>query len=222
MTFLDIETAFDRESRKMTNKLNISQGNKKFFRDQHELYKKDQRESYICEIIDDLRQGHKPNIIHTVDIIKVTRMLSVLLQRILCCVLQAANISKIILISEIRNWKRKIKVLMQQNLKYCLWDSTAEKSIQKLTKHAQNKWTCTNKRVRIFEKSSFEPSRVLSSSNQILDFTNCQINSKIIGRIIPKVKSCSKRINTKLKRVNAWCKDIRNKYKLLEYCMYRV
>jgi RNA-directed DNA polymerase len=34
------------------------------------------------------------------------------------------------------------------------------------------------------------------------------------GRIIPKVKSCSRRISSKLKRVNDWCKDIRNKYKL--------
>jgi len=33
-------------------------------------------------------------------------------------------------------------------------------------------------------------------------------------RIIPKVKSCSRRISSKLKRVNDWCKDIRNKYKL--------
>ena len=34
------------------------------------------------------------------------------------------------------------------------------------------------------------------------------------GRIIPKVKSCSGRISSKLKKVNDWCKDIRNKYKL--------
>jgi hypothetical protein len=34
------------------------------------------------------------------------------------------------------------------------------------------------------------------------------------GRIIPKVKSCSKRISSKLKRVNEWCKESRNKYKL--------
>ncbi|WP_341756154.1 reverse transcriptase domain-containing protein [Candidatus Tisiphia endosymbiont of Nemotelus nigrinus] len=34
------------------------------------------------------------------------------------------------------------------------------------------------------------------------------------GKIIPKVKSCSKRISAKLKKVNDWCKDIRNKHKL--------
>lgn len=34
------------------------------------------------------------------------------------------------------------------------------------------------------------------------------------GTIIPKVKSCGKRISSKLKKVNDWCKDIRNKYKL--------
>jgi group II intron reverse transcriptase/maturase len=34
------------------------------------------------------------------------------------------------------------------------------------------------------------------------------------GRIIPKVKSCGKRISSKLKKVNDWCRDIRNKYKL--------
>lgn len=34
------------------------------------------------------------------------------------------------------------------------------------------------------------------------------------GRIIPKLKSSGKRINTKLKKVNDWCKGIRNKYKL--------
>jgi len=34
------------------------------------------------------------------------------------------------------------------------------------------------------------------------------------GRIIPKVKSCGKRISSKLKKVNDWCKEIRNKYKL--------
>jgi RNA-directed DNA polymerase len=34
------------------------------------------------------------------------------------------------------------------------------------------------------------------------------------GKIIPKVKSSGKRIRAKLKKVNDWCKDIRNKYKL--------
>lgn len=34
------------------------------------------------------------------------------------------------------------------------------------------------------------------------------------GRIIPKLKSSGKRISTKLKKVNDWCKGIRNKYKL--------
>ena len=34
------------------------------------------------------------------------------------------------------------------------------------------------------------------------------------GRIIPKVKSYGKRISSKLKKVNDWCKEIRNKYKL--------
>jgi group II intron reverse transcriptase/maturase len=34
------------------------------------------------------------------------------------------------------------------------------------------------------------------------------------GRIIPKVKSCGKRISSKLKKVNDWCKEIRNRYKL--------
>ena len=34
------------------------------------------------------------------------------------------------------------------------------------------------------------------------------------GRIVPKLKSCGKRIRSKLKRVNEWCKDIRNKHKL--------
>ena len=34
------------------------------------------------------------------------------------------------------------------------------------------------------------------------------------GRILPKVKSCGKRINAKLKKVKDWCKDIRNKHKL--------
>ena len=34
------------------------------------------------------------------------------------------------------------------------------------------------------------------------------------GNIIPKVKSCGKRISAKLKKVKDWCKDIRNKHKL--------
>lgn len=34
------------------------------------------------------------------------------------------------------------------------------------------------------------------------------------GRIIPKLKSCGKRIRSKLKKVNEWCKSIRNKHKL--------
>ena len=34
------------------------------------------------------------------------------------------------------------------------------------------------------------------------------------GRILPKVKSCGKRISAKLKKVRDWCKDIRNKHKL--------
>jgi len=34
------------------------------------------------------------------------------------------------------------------------------------------------------------------------------------GRIIPKVKSCSKRISSKLKKVNDWCKGIKDKHKL--------
>ena len=36
------------------------------------------------------------------------------------------------------------------------------------------------------------------------------------GYIIPMVKSCSKRINLKLKKVKDWCKGIRHRYKLLE------
>jgi RNA-directed DNA polymerase len=34
------------------------------------------------------------------------------------------------------------------------------------------------------------------------------------GGILPKVKSCGKRISAKLKKVRDWCKDIRNKHKL--------
>jgi hypothetical protein len=34
------------------------------------------------------------------------------------------------------------------------------------------------------------------------------------GRIIPKVKSCSKRISSKLRKIKDWCKYIRNKHKL--------
>ena len=34
------------------------------------------------------------------------------------------------------------------------------------------------------------------------------------GRIVPKVKSCGKRMSSKLKKVNDWCKYIRNKHKL--------
>ena len=34
------------------------------------------------------------------------------------------------------------------------------------------------------------------------------------GRIVPQLKSCGKRIRSKLKKVNDWCKDIRNKFKL--------
>lgn len=34
------------------------------------------------------------------------------------------------------------------------------------------------------------------------------------GLIIPKLKSCGKRIKSKLKRINEWCRDIRNKHKL--------
>ncbi len=34
------------------------------------------------------------------------------------------------------------------------------------------------------------------------------------GLLIPKLKSCGKRIRSKLKKVNEWCKSIRNKYKL--------
>jgi hypothetical protein len=34
------------------------------------------------------------------------------------------------------------------------------------------------------------------------------------GKIIPKLKSNGKRIRSKLKKVNGWCRDIRNKYKL--------
>jgi RNA-directed DNA polymerase len=34
------------------------------------------------------------------------------------------------------------------------------------------------------------------------------------GLIIPKLKSCGKRIRSKLKRVNEWCRAIRNKHKL--------
>ena len=34
------------------------------------------------------------------------------------------------------------------------------------------------------------------------------------GQTIPKVKSSGKRIRSKLKKVNDWCKAIRNKYKL--------
>lgn len=36
------------------------------------------------------------------------------------------------------------------------------------------------------------------------------------GKIIPKVKSCGKRINSKLKKVKEWCKEVRNKYKLTD------
>jgi group II intron reverse transcriptase/maturase len=34
------------------------------------------------------------------------------------------------------------------------------------------------------------------------------------GVIMPQLKSCGKRIRSKLKKVNDWCKDIRNKFKL--------
>jgi hypothetical protein len=34
------------------------------------------------------------------------------------------------------------------------------------------------------------------------------------GNIIPKVKSCGSRIRSKLKKVNDWCRGIRNKHKL--------
>jgi len=34
------------------------------------------------------------------------------------------------------------------------------------------------------------------------------------GRVIPKLKSCGKRIRSKLKKVNEWCREIRNKHKL--------
>lgn len=34
------------------------------------------------------------------------------------------------------------------------------------------------------------------------------------GKIIPKLKSCGKRIRSKLKKVNQWCRDIRNRYKM--------
>ncbi len=34
------------------------------------------------------------------------------------------------------------------------------------------------------------------------------------GRIIPKVKSCGKRISSKLKKVNDWCKNIKDKHRL--------
>lgn len=34
------------------------------------------------------------------------------------------------------------------------------------------------------------------------------------GSIVPKVKSCGKRISSKLKKVKDWCKSIRNKHKL--------
>ena len=34
------------------------------------------------------------------------------------------------------------------------------------------------------------------------------------GRIVPKLKSCGKRIRSKLKKVSEWCRGIRNKYKL--------
>lgn len=34
------------------------------------------------------------------------------------------------------------------------------------------------------------------------------------GNIVPKVKSCGKRISSKLKKVKDWCKDIRHKHKL--------
>lgn len=34
------------------------------------------------------------------------------------------------------------------------------------------------------------------------------------GKVIPKLKSCGKRIRSKLKKVNEWCRDIRNKHKL--------
>lgn len=36
------------------------------------------------------------------------------------------------------------------------------------------------------------------------------------GTIIPKLNSCGKRIRTKLKKVNDWCKGNRNKYKMQE------
>lgn len=34
------------------------------------------------------------------------------------------------------------------------------------------------------------------------------------GRIIPKLKSCGKRIRSKLKKVSEWCKSVKDKYKL--------
>ncbi len=34
------------------------------------------------------------------------------------------------------------------------------------------------------------------------------------GNIVPKVKSCGKRISTKLKKVNDWCRDMKDKHKL--------
>ena len=36
------------------------------------------------------------------------------------------------------------------------------------------------------------------------------------GRVIPKVKTIGKRVRSKLKRVNDWCRKIRNQYKLKE------
>jgi hypothetical protein len=40
------------------------------------------------------------------------------------------------------------------------------------------------------------------------------LGKSLKGNIIPKLKTCGKRARSKIKRVNLWCKAIRNKYKL--------
>jgi group II intron reverse transcriptase/maturase len=54
---------------------------------------------------------------------------------------------------------------------------------------------------------------VKQDSFNFLGFT-FYLGRSIKGRIIPKLKSCGERIISKLKKVNQWCKDIRNKYKM--------
>lgn len=63
-----------------------------------------------------------------------------------------------------------------------------------------------------FSKRSLSQN-VKQETFNFLGFTFYLAKSKK-GSIVPKVKSCGKRISSKLKKVKDWCKSIRNKHKL--------